>query len=147
MAELRGVPPGRAGRLWLQARLQAGHRADVTVSWDTLMGLRYPAEATCHVPAPSTSERGPGSAALVEAAAAARDALSAAAEHAAAVTARRIIDAEVAATRRRLRAITHRWLPQLEDALRRLTHDLDETEQAETFRLRWAAAHVGRDGC
>lgn len=201
MARLRGLPPGRAGRLWLAGRLRAGRRAadlldrklhvlllerdrfgqieqrtrarwqaswreadtwivraavlggerdvrlsapperaEITVSWASVMGVRYPVDATCRPPETSPSQRGPGSAALVEAAAAYREAIQAAAAHAASDAACRAIDAEIATTRRRLHAINDRWLPRLEHALRDLTRELDETERAETFRLRWAAA-------
>ncbi len=201
MGELRRVPPGRAGRLWLVKRLRAGRlaadlldrklqvlhielerfrlleertrerwqkasreadawivraavlggqrdvrlsapqdRASVAISWASVMGVRYPVEATCRVPEAGTTDRGPGSAALVAATVAYREAVEAAVAHAAADTASRVVEAEIAATRRRLHAITDRWIPRLERALRVLTHDLDETERAETFRLRWAAS-------
>jgi V/A-type H+-transporting ATPase subunit D len=82
----------------------------------------------------------------VEAAAAYRDALAAAAAHAAAAAAGRILAAEIAATRRRLHAVTDRWVPRLEDALRERVHRLAEDELAETVRLRWAAGRVGTPG-
>jgi V/A-type H+/Na+-transporting ATPase subunit D len=201
MRELRRVPPGRAGRLWLASRLQAAERAadlldrelrvllidqerfrlleertraewraswqaadvwilraaafggerdvrlssplepaDVTISWASVMGLRYPVDAICEVPELTASRRGPGSAALVEATAAYREAIRAAVAHAAADSARHVIQAEIAATRRRLRAITGRRIPMLENALRALLRELDESERAENFRLRWAAS-------
>jgi V/A-type H+-transporting ATPase subunit D len=199
MADQRRVPPGRAGRLWLLARLRTGHLAtdlldrklrilrteqerfrllaertgalwqescqradewgvrgamlggqrelrlaagaepaDVTVAWAGVMGVRYPVGATCRIPDVSGADRGPGTAALVEAAAAYRTAVRAAAAHAAAAAACRTVDAEVTATRRRLRAIADRWVPRLETALRELSSRLEETERAETVRLRWA---------
>jgi V/A-type H+-transporting ATPase subunit D len=54
------------------------------------------------------------------------------------------VDAEVALTRRRLRAINDRWLPRLEASLATLNRDLDESEREQTFRLRWAAGLSGR---
>src|SRR5262245_9323075 len=138
MAELRHVPPGRAGRLWLTQRLNTGRRAadllhrklqvlrvelerlerqrdtterrwrdawpaadtwglrgamtcgvrelrlatpstvaELRVRWETVMGLRYPADADCEPPTTSGADRGPGGAALVEAVAAYREALRA----------------------------------------------------------------------
>jgi V/A-type H+-transporting ATPase subunit D len=195
MAELRRVPPGRAGKVWLTRRLHAGRLAadlldrklqvlrveqerlelqrertqrrwqqawrtadtwglrgamagglrelrfatpstvaELRVTWITVMGVRYPAEADCKPPPASPEDRGPGAAALVEAAAAYRQAVRAAAAYAAATAACQVIEAEVAETRRRLRAITERWIPRLESRLWRLRQELDETEREETFR-------------
>jgi V/A-type H+-transporting ATPase subunit D len=201
MAELRHVPPGRAGRLWLDQRLHTGRRAadlldrklkvlraelerferlrdeadqrwreawrradtwglratmaeglrelrlaepstmaQVRVEWDSVMGLRYPAAAECEAPPVSPTDRGPGGAALVEASAAYREALRAAAALGAASAACRVIEAEIGQTRRRLRAITERWIPRLESRLTRLRQELDETEREENFRRRRAAS-------
>jgi V/A-type H+-transporting ATPase subunit D len=104
-----------------------------------------PVEATCQLPEATPAECGPGSAALVHATEAYREAVQAAVEHGAAAGACRVIDAEIATTRRRLRAITERWTPRLETALRDLTQELDETERAETFRIRWVASGAERD--
>jgi V/A-type H+-transporting ATPase subunit D len=207
MADLRRVPPGRAGRLWLQRRLRTGRLAadlldrklrilrteqeryarlaeqtgaqwrdscreadhwglrgalvggrrelrfaapaqpaDVSVEWANVMGIRYPVGATCVVPDPLAGARGPGTAALVEASAAYRTAVQAAATHAAAEAAHRAIAAEVIQTRRRLHAITDRWLPELEAALRERVARLEENERAESVRLRWAAASTATRG-
>jgi V/A-type H+-transporting ATPase subunit D len=113
--------------------------ARVTVRWSNVMGIRYPEEATCVAPEPLPEARGPGSAALVEAAATYREALAAAAAYAAAEAAQSIVAAEIAATRRRLHAITDRWLPRLETALHDRVAQLEENERAETARLRWAS--------
>jgi V/A-type H+-transporting ATPase subunit D len=195
MAEVRHVPPGRAGRLWLDRRLHAGRRAadlldrklqvlrvelerlererdraeqrwreawraadvwglrgamsgglrelrlatpstvaHLRVRWDTVMGLRYPAQAECEPAAVSAADRGPGPAALVEATAAYRESLPAAAAYGAASAACRAIEAEIVQTRRRLRAIRDRWIPRLESRRRRLRQELDEVEREETFR-------------
>lgn len=200
MAELRHVPPGRAGRLWLNQRLHSGRRAadlldrklkvlrvelerferrrddaeqrwreawraadtwglrgamsgglrelrlaapstvaELRVRWDTVMGLRYPAEAQCEPPPVTPADRGAGGAALVTAAAAYRDALRAAADFGAASATCRVIEAEIGQTRRRLRAISDRWIPRLESRLQRLRQELDETEREETFRRRRAS--------
>jgi V/A-type H+-transporting ATPase subunit D len=201
MTEVRGLPPGRAGRLWLLKRLRAGRlaadlldrklrvlrleqerfrlieertrarwqttwreadqwilraavlggqrdarlsapreSAAVAVTWASVMGVRYPVEATCHLPENDAAARGPGSTALVAATAAYRTAIQAAVAYAAADAACRVVDAEITATRRRLHAITDRHIPRLETALRDLTRELDESERAETFRMRWAVA-------
>ena len=207
MVELRRVPPGRAGRLWLTSRLQAAQRASdlldrklkilrqerehfgllenqtrarwraswrevdvwalraamvagsrdlrlstptgrarVDVIWTTVMGVRYPAEVSCELPRLDSLDRSPSSAALVEAAAAGREAIEAAAAHGAAAAACRVIDAEIDDTRRRSRAINDRWIPRLAEALSRVTRSLDETEREETIRrLRAAPQRVQRD--
>jgi V/A-type H+/Na+-transporting ATPase subunit D len=138
----------------LRAALLSGERdvrlctpdgaADVTLTWTAVMGVRYPTEAACHLPTPSGADRSPATAALVEAGTAYRAAVVAAAEHAVARAAVRIVDEEVAATARRLRAVADRWVPRLESALGELARELDETEREETFRLRWASdVHYG----
>jgi V/A-type H+-transporting ATPase subunit D len=145
-----------ADRWALRAAVLAGSRdlrlsapaqpASVDVVWRTVMGVRYPAEVECAVPPLGADDRSPGSAALIEARTALVDAVAAAAAYAAAVTARRVIDAEIEDTRRRLRAITDRLVPRLGAALTRLTQQLDETEREETFRRLRAATttrHLG----
>ena len=118
--------------------------ATISLDWANVMGVRYPVRATCLVPEVDATVRGPDSAALVEAGAAHREAVEAAVAHAAAEAAGRVVAAEIATTRRRLHAITDRWVPQLEQALNEVTHDLDENELAEAFRLRWAATAAAR---
>lgn len=206
MPDLRRVPPGRAGRLWLTGRLLAARRAGslldrrlrilrveqqrfellarrtgvawqaaatdarawlargaalggargldlaaahasaaVEVEWATVMGLRYPAQATFR-PAPPDTGAYPVSAALVEARRAHETALGAATTHAAAAAALRAIERETARTRQRLRAITDRWTPRLEAALADLDRRIEETEREESVRLRRAtAAGPGRE--
>jgi vacuolar-type H+-ATPase subunit D/Vma8 len=82
-------------------------------------------------------------AALVDATAAHRRALEAAVEHAVASTAARAIDAEVAATQRRLRGVQNRWIPRLAAAADALRLSLDEAELAEQIRLRRAVDQEG----
>jgi nucleotide-binding universal stress UspA family protein len=94
--------------------------------------LRYPVEAACAFPPSSGLDRSPGTTALVDAVPAFRAAVTVAAAHATASVACRAIDAEVADTSRRLRAISERWLPAIERQLRELTERLDENERAET---------------
>ncbi|MBI3688243.1 MAG: V-type ATP synthase subunit D [Actinobacteria bacterium] len=192
------VPPGRAGRLWLERRLRTARRgtelldrkvrilraerdrlgliaeraavewtqayqvadtwlvravvlggerelrlgtpprlAEVTVSWTDVMGVRLPAET--RVGHPPVADRPSGSSALVEASVACRHAVSAAVTHAAADAAVRAVESELTETTRRLRAITDRWTPRLEEALRDFTQRLEEFDRAEAIRLRWAS--------
>lgn len=206
MARLRAVPPGRAGRIWLQRRLglarQAASRldqklrilrtervraallvehtrgpweeecreaetwllraallggqatlrplpgaplAELSVVWTTSMGTTYPAEATCTTPEPDPRTGFVSSAAVIAATAAYRRALDAAIRHAVAVWAARAIETELATTRQRLRGVQDRWIPRLDTALREMQLALDEADQAEGVRLRWAARRQGRD--
>ncbi|HET8660851.1 MAG TPA: V-type ATP synthase subunit D [Micromonosporaceae bacterium] len=208
MAELRRVPPGRAGRLWLRRRLATAEHAvdlldrkvrilraeqeqlrvlagrtgaewqarcreaerwlaraaalggereillasvattapgaEADVEWGSVMGARFPVRAHCRLPQPSGQERAPGTAALDEAVAAYRESVVAGLAHAVAREAYRVVDAEVAETRRRLRALNDRWLPRLGAAARDLNERLEENERAETTRIRWAAARTDR---
>lgn len=197
MATLFGVPPGRAGRIWLRDRLatarraadlldrklralraeqdtarrrERGAEADWTgshrdadrwllravliggerqlfdagaqparldVRWASTVGAVHPVDVDCR-PAPWPDDAVPATAALVEAAAAYRDAVSAAAVYAAAVATRAALDREASLTRRRLRAVSDRRIPALERALRERTTALAESERAELVRLRWA---------
>jgi V/A-type H+-transporting ATPase subunit D len=122
-----------------ELRLAAPARpARVAVDWTSVMGVRYPAGARATPARAAPPDRGPGTAALVTAAARYRAALLAAAESAAADAAAGRIAAEVDRTRRRLHAIVDRWLPRLEAALRERSDRLAEDELAESVRLRWA---------
>ncbi len=199
MADLRRMPPGRAGRLWLTDRLAAaqhagslldrklrillaereraamrergtreawldsserarewlaraaalggdralrrartGRYANVELTWTTVMGLSYPAAAGYRPPDDDAAMPPDGTAALIEARAAARRAASDALDYAVARAAVRAIDAELATTRQRLRAITDRWTPRLEHAYAQLAQQLEEAERSELVQLRWA---------
>jgi V/A-type H+-transporting ATPase subunit D len=207
MPEIRRIPPGRAGRLWLTARLETARRAatlldrklrilraeqerhallthrsheawttaqqeadswigraaalagqrsirlatprddaTVTVEYATIMGSRYPTAAAVRPPKTGTGDWAGGSAALIAAKRAYQDALAAAVAHAAAATARRTIDREAAVTRQRLHAITKRWTPRVERALKELTQQLEELERTEIIQLRWASARGQESG-
>lgn len=206
MATLRGLPPGRAGRVWLAQRTEVAERggtlletklrilaaeqqrvtlraertqqrweqavveaerwmarasllggqrgvrlatdgplADTTLAWETTMGVTYPAGARTTLPEAAPDAPTPDSSALVHAQAAYREAVVAAGEHGAATAALAAVEAEVAATRRRLRAIQDRWLPRLAGAARQLAEALEEQEREEGMRMRWAAARLGRE--
>lgn len=119
----------------------------IVVTWATAMGLRYPADARLEDPAdpsgmhPNTPTAAPtGNAAMVPAAAAHRTALLAGIRSAAADEAVRRVEAEIAVTRRRLRALDKRWLPWLQQALTDLELSLEQAEQEDGMRLRRAAA-------
>lgn len=114
-----------------------GQPADVTLSYDVTMGVRHPASATCLIPLPATWD-GPTLARTRQAHA---TALTAAARHAAAAEALRVIEAEALATRHRLRAIRDRWIPRLEQALAEVTLALEEQELADAARLRLVRQH------
>jgi V/A-type H+/Na+-transporting ATPase subunit D len=126
----------------LRAALLGGQRAvvlaasgtptEVTVSFSVAAGVRYPVDAACVIAEPDTFD----GAVLSQARRAFRGAVVAAARHAAAQSGLAIIDAEVAATRYRLRAIEDRWIPRLEQALAAVELGLDELEHADGVRLR-----------
>jgi V/A-type H+-transporting ATPase subunit D len=137
-------------RAWLlRAALLGGQRAirlaedvepaDVRVSWMYVMGVRCPADAELRGGGPGIAGALSGTSAVHRAAAAHAAALRAAARHAVAEAAVRRIDAEVAQTRLRLRAVQDRWIPRLSADLREIEAGLEELEHAEGLRLRWVA--------
>ena len=122
-------------------RLAAGGpAADVTISYGSTMGVRYPDGAACRIPAPAEWD-GP---ALTATRQAHGRALTAAVRHAAAAEALRVVEAEMLATRYRLRAVKNRWIPRLEQALAEVSLALEEQELADTARLRLAAGSARR---
>ena len=112
-----------------------GQAADVRVSYETTMGIRYPATTTCTVPPTVTWD----SPVLAGARQAHRAALTAAARHAAATASVRLVGDEVRVTRYRLRAVQDRWIPGLEQALADVTFTIEELERSDAARLRLAA--------
>jgi V/A-type H+/Na+-transporting ATPase subunit D len=116
-----------------------GQPADVTVSYEITMGIRYPVGAACSVP-PAATWDGPVVARTRQAY---RAALAAAAAHAAAAAAVRVVEDEVQTTRYRLRAVQDRWIPRLEQALADVTFALEEQERADAARLRLSARSAG----
>jgi V/A-type H+-transporting ATPase subunit D len=192
------IPPGRAGRLWLERRLAtaqhagrllkeklailnheeqrlAGRAAEGAEEWRRLCaesemwtlraaalssrrGLRIASDGTTaqaeiamgftigvEHPVSGVARRkqqdlpAVGSAAVTEAAEAARAAVEAALSAAVATAALRAVQGELAATRRTLRAVEQRWIPRLSSALSRVRLELEELERAEGVRHRWAA--------
>lgn len=107
--------------------------AEVVVHWRDAMGARYPDQVTCRFP--ELPELVGGTAALAPTRRAHRHALNAAARHAAALEASRVLAVEVTATRRRIRSIQRNWIPLLERELATLGTALDETERGDNVRL------------
>ena len=119
---------------------------EVEVSWTVVMGVHHPRDVLLRGGERPATAATPGSTALIHAAAACRTALEAAAGHAVATEAVRRIDTEVAATRRRLRAVQDRWIPRLQAALHDVELELEEAEHDEGVRLRWAVDRPGPAG-
>lgn len=149
----------KLAELWtLRATLIAGQRgirlatvrdlAGVSVEWTATMGTRHPAAVAWHPPETSEGGRSDplGTAALYQTRDACQQALDAAVRHAAATGALRIIADEAAATRMRLRAIEHRSVPRLRDALGHLELSLAELEHADAARLHRAGVATIRGG-
>jgi V/A-type H+-transporting ATPase subunit D len=113
-----------------------GQLATVTIPYTVTVGVRHPASPACVIPASVTWD-GPT---LTRARQAHAAALEAAAQYAVAAEALRVIEAEVLATRCRLRAIEDRWIPRLEQALAEVTLALEEQELADAARLRLAVS-------
>ncbi len=136
-----------ADRLLLIAALLGGQRAiglaeatrpaDVEIKFAVTMGVRYPVEGSCKLPSRPVS----WSALTVEQARIAHhNALAAGVRHAVAASAARIVQAESMETRYRLRAITERLIPGLEQASARVTQAIDELERSDSSRLRRQAS-------
>jgi V/A-type H+-transporting ATPase subunit D len=103
------------------------------------MGVRYPADATCAPPDPSLSGGEVDSnTAVLHARTAYQAALQAAVRHATALAAVRAVQAELATTRHRLRALDQRWIPQLREALGHLELTLEEQEREDDIIRRRA---------
>ncbi len=150
-AQARWISSHADAQAWLlRAALLGGQRAimladdgqpaQVTISYELAMGVRYPGSTSCSFP-PLVTWDGPVMAGARESH---RDALAAAAEHAAAAAAVRVVEAEVRATRYRLRAVQDRWIPGLEQALADVTFALEEQERSDAARLRLASRRVDR---
>ncbi|MFC4783827.1 V-type ATP synthase subunit D [Nocardioides sp. MAHUQ-72] len=116
--------------------------ARVEVTWAGTMGLGYPAGAELVV-SEGTPTVPPANAAVVPAARAFEAALRAGVRTAAAEEAVRRVEAEIAVTRRRMRALERRWTPWLRQALAEREAALEQTEREDGVRLRRAA---GADG-
>jgi V/A-type H+-transporting ATPase subunit D len=127
------------------AGFYVGAHAEVRLAWRRSMGVAYPAEAETQLPPTPDLVAPGGSSALPLAASAYGRAVEAGARHAAARLSLELIDVELAATIRRLRALERRWIPAHEDALAALSLALDETEREDAARARWFAELRGGD--
>ncbi len=135
----------------LRAALTAGSRgmrlacpdvdADVTISWSTTAGVRHPSGITCSVPTGVVDV--PVGTAVVRAVREQRMLLDAALRHAVAADALRRITAETDTTQRRVQVLRRHWAPLLRETLARVELELEEREQAENLRHRFAS-HAGR---
>jgi V/A-type H+-transporting ATPase subunit D len=122
-------------------RLTALHCPDsatVEVAWRNTIGTVLPTHARVDTGTPPDFVALGGGAAVAIAGEAHRRALVHAAAHAAARAAHEAIESELASTTRRLRAIERRWIPEHEDALRRLDLELAERELEDIARARFA---------
>jgi V/A-type H+-transporting ATPase subunit D len=115
-----------------------GGHAAARVGWRSIMGVAYPAEVSIELPA-GTAAPLAGTAAYDELEGAARRALAAALESAAATRAYALLRDELAHTARRQRLIDKRRVPDLAEQLRSLEQRLEEQERDEGVRVRWVA--------
>lgn len=127
-----------SGQLEL-AVFHVSEQADVRLAWRRSLGVTYPSDVEVRLPPTPDLVAPGGSAALPQAAAAYGRAVEAGARLAASRSALERMDAELAATARRLRALERRWIPAHEDALAKRTLELDETEREDALRGRWFA--------
>jgi len=193
------VPPGRAGRLWLERRLataqhagellkqklailnheeqrlaqraaegarewkrlcaesetwtlrtamlssrralriaSGGTTAQADIEMGFTIGIEHPVSGVVHLEKQQDLHVA-GSAAVTQAAEAACAAVEAALSAAVATAALRTVRAEMATTRRTLRAVEQRWIPRLSSSLAQVRLELEELEHAEGVRHRWAA--------
>jgi V/A-type H+-transporting ATPase subunit D len=139
-AAVWGLRAGLSGGQRALRMAAARDPADVRLRWVSVMGVRYPGEAVCDPPGGGPGDgRIVGDAAVVHARNAYELALRAAVRHAAAGAAVRAVDAELATTRQRQRALRKHWIPRLSEALLEIELELEEQERAEAVRRRWAA--------
>ena len=140
----------REAEVWLQrallisgqrsfelARFHVPEQAEVRLTWRRSLGVVYPSDAEVRLPSTPDLIAPGGSSALATAASAYGRAVEAGARFAAARSALDRVEAEFAATTRRLRALERRWIPAHEDALAALALGLDETEREDAIRGRW----------
>lgn len=138
-----------ARRWWMRATAVGGmadvalvtppSTAEVDVTYNHIVGVRYPASATVTTAELDGVRQAAVSAATVRAVESARAALLAATEHAAARRADAIVETELRATERRHRAIEKHRIPELDGELRRLESRLEELERAQQMTSRWAS--------
>jgi V/A-type H+-transporting ATPase subunit D len=108
------------------------------VVWKTSMGLEHPEDGRCVLPQADPVLDSSGNAAGAPTVEAYRAALVAAAAHAVAEESKRRVEGELASTRRRLRSITRRRIPELDSLLGELELKLDAAELEDHVVGRWA---------
>ena len=107
------------------------------LTWRRSLGVAYPSDAEVRIPPTPDLIAPGGSSALPIAASAYGRAVEAGAHFAAARSALDRVEAELASTTRRLRALERRWIPAHEQALAALALELDEIEREDAVRARW----------
>jgi len=117
-------------------------RAEIEISWRNSMGVALPDRFTCSLPSLNPLQLAALNAAMGPAAAACRAALEAAVAYAIADEAYRRVNEELAATRRRARAIEKYRLPALEAALCSVEQRLDELDRDERVVARWSRSRT-----
>ncbi|MVU78457.1 V-type ATPase, D subunit [Nocardia sp. ET3-3] len=122
-------------------RLATAGPARIEVTTTTLAGVCFPDSVDCVLPQDFRNTV-TGSATLLAARGAHRDALAAGVRYAAAAAAARAVERELAATRIRLRGLRHRRIPALRTAAATLEFALEEQERADRVRV---ARAVDRD--
>ena len=115
--------------------------AEVVVTSRNVLGVVVPDRVDLRLPEPVDLAPLGASMPLVLAEDAHRRALAAAAACARAEQALRLVDAELARTARRLRALEKRWIPLHERALARLALSLEEAEREDAARRRRGRAN------
>jgi len=118
-------------------------RASVEVRWVNSMGVVHARLASVDPVTVDPARAAAGNAALAPAARAYGEALEAAADHAVNQDALRRIEAELAATQRRLRGIERHRIPELEAHLAALELRLEELEREERVAARWVLRQRG----
>ncbi|MGW3254040.1 V-type ATP synthase subunit D [Streptomyces fungicidicus] len=139
---LRGLLLG--GEQALDSAAAGTALAETSVGWSVFMGVRRPVSASVSVPPRPATAAAPSNTALVHAQAAYAGAVRAAAEYAAAHAAAELVGSEVVSTRHRVRALRRHWIPRLREELHRAGLALEQSEQEDGVRRRWAAGGDGR---
>lgn len=111
----------------------------VELAWSNTMGVRHPGDVRYEPAALPPLEAAAANGATGPAADAYAAALAAAVAYAALDRSLQVLGAELAATRRRRRAIERRRIPALEEALAQLLQRLDELERGEQVVAHWTA--------
>lgn len=133
------------GRQQLElARARVGRAADARIRWRSLMGVTYPAEVRLRPARTAAVGDVARSAALAYAATAYQRAVELALDHAAAVRALELVEAELVLTRRRLRGLENHWIPRLRLSLHGVELSLAEEEREDTVRAKWVTGKERR---